>query len=99
MAPIDGYAIDTPGGIPPGYASTDVSRFEQRVWKHFWEIAVSAELAASMGVRVAQGEAIYKPVMTGQEFDLVVDAAGGISLTPVPSVPRTATGKTTHVDG
>lgn len=92
MAPIDGYTIDTPGAVPPGYATSDLSRFEQKIWEHFWSIAVDPELASSMGVRVAQGEAIYKPVLAGQEFDLVVDAAGGMSLTPVPAEPRTASG-------
>ena len=83
MSPGDGFPIDTPGAVPPGYASSDVGRFEQQVWKHFWELAVDAELAASMGVRVAQGEAIYKPVVVGQAFTFRVDAAGGMSLTPL----------------
>ncbi len=83
MSPADGFAIDTPGAVPPGYASSDVGRFEQRVWEHFWDLAVDAELAVSMGVRVAQGEAIYKPVAVGQAFALRVDAAGGMSLTPL----------------
>jgi hypothetical protein len=36
-----------------------------------------------MGVRVAQGEAVYKPVKMGQSYELVVDAVGGMSLTPL----------------
>jgi hypothetical protein len=84
MAPRDGFAIDTPGAIPPGYAAADPGRLEQRLWDDFWRIASDRALADAIGVRVAQGEAVYKPVRTGQWYELVVDAAGGMSLTPMP---------------
>jgi hypothetical protein len=83
MAPIDGYPIDTPGAVPPGYAMGEVGRFERQLWEQFWDIAADAELAASLGVRVAQGEAIYKPIAPGQSFELTVDDAGGMSLAPL----------------
>jgi hypothetical protein len=83
MAPADGFTIDTPGAVPPAYASGEVGRFEQQIWRHFWEIATDPERAANMGVRVAQGEAVYKPVRTGASFELIADAAGGISLVPL----------------
>lgn len=83
MAPADGISIDTPGAIPPGYASTDAGRYEQRLWESFWEIATSAELAHEMGVRVAQGEAVYKPVRAGEHYELIVEAAGGMALMPI----------------
>ena len=83
MKPIEGIALDTPGAVPPGYATTNQGRFEQRVWEQFWEIATDAELAASLGVRVAQGEVVYKPVREGQQFELSADAAGGINLIPM----------------
>jgi hypothetical protein len=83
MAPRDGFPIDTPGAIPPGYAGTDIGRFEQHVWAHFWDIAADPALAAAMGVRVAQGEAVYKPVHPGQRFSLLADASGGMSLVPL----------------
>ncbi len=84
MAPIDGFPIDTPGSVPPGYAVGMVSQFEKRIWAHFWELATDPELARLMDVRVAQGEAVYKPVRTNQVFELIVDASGGMSLTPLP---------------
>ena len=34
-------------------------------------------------MRVAQGEAVYKPVRIGQSFELIVDAAGGMNLVPL----------------
>jgi hypothetical protein len=83
MAPAQGFPIDLPGAVPPAYAVGDLGHYEQQIWAHFWEIATDPERAASMGVRVAQGEVVYKPVATGQSFDLVVDASGGMSLTPL----------------
>jgi hypothetical protein len=83
LAPKDGFAIDTPGAIPPGYAATDAGRFEKQLWENFWKIATDADMARSMGVRVAQGEAVYKPVHAGQTFELIADAAGGLSLMPL----------------
>jgi len=83
LAPVEGPLIDTPGAAPPAYAVSDAGRFEQQIWKHFWTIASDATLAESMGVRVAQGEAVYKRVRSGQTYELIVDAAGGMSLTPI----------------
>ena len=83
MAPTDGYPIDTPGAIPPGYAASDVGTFEKKLWESFWAIAMDAELARELGVRVAQGEVVYKPVRAGQAYELVADALGGMSLTPL----------------
>lgn len=83
MSPNDGFTIDTPGAIPPIYAVSDVGDYERRLWKNFWLIASSAEAARESGVRIAQGEAVYKPVRAGQAFELVLDAVGGISLKPL----------------
>lgn len=83
LAPSEGPLIDTPGAVPPAYAVSDAGRFEQQIWQQFWNISSDAELARSMGVRVAQGEAVYKRVRSGQTYELIVDAAGGMSLTPI----------------
>jgi len=83
LPPTEGFLIDTPGAIPPGYAAGEAGMFEKKVWEGFWSMASDAEVAAAMGVRVAQGEAVYKPVRTGQTYELVADAVGGISLTPL----------------
>jgi hypothetical protein len=85
LPPAKGIPLDTPGAIPPGYAASDVGRFEKQLWANFWEIATDWQRARAMGVRVAQGEAVYKPMRTGQTFELVVDAVGGMSLTPMPA--------------
>lgn len=83
MAPRDGLAIDTPGAIPPGYAVGEIGRFEQQVWENFWDIADDPALAEAMGVRVAQGEAVYRPVTVGATYELTVDAVGGMNFVPL----------------
>lgn len=83
LQPREGFPIDTPGAIPDGYAVTEKARFERAMWKRFWQIATDADLADSMGVRVAQGEAVYKPVRAGQSYDLVAEASGGLTLVPL----------------
>ena len=98
MAPVDGLPLDTPGAIPPGYAVDGAGQFEKHLWEHFWQIATDAALARSMEVRVAQGEAVYKPIAPGQTFELLVDAAGGMSLTPLP-VSATAAGALSQAGG
>lgn len=80
MRPVDGIPIDTPGAVPDGYAGTDRARYEQSLWTRFWAIATDPKVARDMGVRVAQGEAVYQPMRTGQAFDLRVEAVGGMTL-------------------
>jgi hypothetical protein len=83
IRPADGYAIDTPGGIPEGYAVSEEARYERALWSRFWRLATDPEEARRMGVRVAQGEAVYKPVRTGQRYDLVAESAGGLTMVPI----------------
>ncbi|MHC5027154.1 MAG: hypothetical protein ACYTGR_10395 [Planctomycetota bacterium] len=83
LRPADGIAIDTPGAVPPGYAVGEVGAFQRRLWGHFWEIATDVEMARSMGVRVAQGEVVYKPMKRGERYELRVDADGGMNLMPL----------------
>ena len=92
MPPIDGYPIDVPGAVPPGYASGDRAEFEKQVWEHFWSLATDAEMAEAMGVRIAQGEAVYKPVRPGKTYELILDSAGGMSLAPLPDIADAADG-------
>ena len=34
-------------------------------------------------MRVAQGEVVYKPMRTGQVYDLVAESSGGLTMVPV----------------
>jgi hypothetical protein len=83
LPPKDGLEIDTPGAIPPAYAASDIGQFEKRLWENFWMMATDASVARENGVRVAQGEAVYKPVRQGQTYELIADAVGGMSLRPL----------------
>ena len=98
VPPREGFAIDTPGGIPEGYALSEEARFERAVWRGFWNIAADPGRADELGIRVAQGEAVYRPVGAGEAFDLVVEAAGGMTLVPVARRGASGIGTTTRVD-
>jgi hypothetical protein len=82
MKPADGFPIDTPGGIPCGYAGSERMRLEQAVWQGFWKLASDPAVARSNGIAVAQGEAVYKPVRPGEAYDVFVDAAAGLTMVP-----------------
>lgn len=82
MAPADGVAIDTPGAVPDGYAASDGARFERALWSSFWRLATDPVAAEAQGVRVAQGEAVYKPVASGQRFEVELESSGGLVLRP-----------------
>lgn len=101
QAPQDGFDLDHPGDIPPGYrlvGETAVNRssdtaasdkankaqFEKRIWSQFWAIANDPILAEELGVRVAQGEAVYKPMKPGVLYELTIDAVGGLNLETRP---------------
>lgn len=93
---IEGVPLDVPGAIPPGYAASDAGVFERKVWEHFWELARDPEAAQDMGVSVAQGEAVYKPVRVGETYELIVDAVGGMSLKPLALAPSPALVRTSE---
>jgi hypothetical protein len=82
MQPSHGVCIDTPGAVPHGYAAGDAARFEQAIWKRFWALASDPAAAEADGIRVAQGEAIYKPVAAGQRYRVELESSGGLTLVP-----------------
>lgn len=83
LAAREGLPIDTPGATPAGYAGSDRIRFEQAIWRNFWRLATDPVEAARQGIAVAQGEAVYKPVRTGEIYELLLDAAAGLTMVPV----------------
>ncbi len=85
----EGVTLDVPGAVPPAYAADDMGMFEKRLWERFWDLARDPAEAARLGVSVAQGEAVYKPVRTGETYELVVDAIGGMSLKPLSTTAIT----------
>jgi hypothetical protein len=94
LPPAEGFAIDTPGGIPDGYASGERGRLERATWSSFWRLATDATEARRRGIDVAQGEGVHKPVRKGEAYELYLDAAGGITMRPVdPSVVAAGAGR------
>ena len=83
MAPRDGVLLDTPGAIPDGYAGSEGVRFQQAIWNRFWTLATDPDAARAAGLRVAQGESVYKPMRPGDVFELRVEAVGGMTLIPL----------------
>ncbi|MHC4220166.1 MAG: hypothetical protein ACYSU7_17105 [Planctomycetota bacterium] len=86
------YRQDHDPGDGPCRVSTGNGRgFRKRFHHHRHhqpvgdKISTEPRLAAAMGVRVAQGEAVYKPLRPDQVYELTVDAAGGMSLLPLPA--------------
>lgn len=65
--------------------------FERKIWKRFWDYANDPKLAASAGIRVAQGEAPHIKVVQGQVYKLTLRASGGLDITP--RLPRAVVGK------
>ncbi|MFO0974416.1 MAG: hypothetical protein U1A27_13390 [Phycisphaerae bacterium] len=91
QAPADGAPLDEPGAIPAEYRVDDeASRFEKRLWQRFWEYAVNPQMATEVGVRVAQGEAAYQRLSTGQLWQIATRANGGLEMTLLPVDPLLA---------
>jgi hypothetical protein len=56
---------------------------DAELWQKFWQIADDPQLAARLGVRVAQCEAPSVLMRPRQTWNVSVDAIGGVSLTRV----------------
>lgn len=85
LAPADGFPIDVAGEVPAGYSGPERPiDFEKKLWERFWDLCNDPALAAEYGVRVAQGEAVYKPMKPGVLYELTVQADGGLNLETRP---------------
>lgn len=81
IAPIDGIEINPVGEIPPAYRDDrQATDFERKLWQRFWDLCNDPQLAAQFGVRVAQGEAVYKPMKPGLLYEIALDNSGGMNL-------------------
>jgi hypothetical protein len=81
QAPENGYWLGERRAVPDVYrVNPRPSPFEVGLWQHFWQLATDPESAASSGVRVAQGEAVYAPMQPGQRWTLTIEASGGLNL-------------------
>ena len=92
QAPEQGFLVDGSGSskdIPDLYRVGDEpSQFEIDLWKRFWEYAGNPETARGIGVRVAQGEAVYTRFQKGSIYTITIEHDGGINIMtePVPEI-------------
>lgn len=81
QTPADGFRIDPENDVPDIYrVHPDPSSFERRLWSQFWQYARDPDLAARERVRVAQGEAVYEPMMKGDVWSLTLQNNGGLNI-------------------
>lgn len=81
QAPDAGYWLGRRGDVPDVYrVSPDPSEFEVNLWREFWSYAADPAKARRAGVRIAQGEAVYAPMSTGERWTLTLEADGGLNL-------------------
>jgi len=86
QAPAQGFPIDSPGEIPSVYRSADkaVSDFERELWANFWRLADDADYRNTMGVRVAQGEGVWRPFEPGRLYTITLESNGGLNVHSEP---------------
>jgi hypothetical protein len=84
--PEKGYRIDEPGRIPAVYRGADpyVTDFERELWANFWKLADDEAYRKEMGVRVAQGEAVWTKLQPDRLYTLTLESDGGLNITSSP---------------
>lgn len=88
QAPGSGVALEEFGAVPAFYqTSPEGSRFEQQLWRRFWDYSSDPKLAGELGVRVAQGEAVYQRMKKGQLWELRTRADAGLEMVRQPVNP------------
>ncbi|MAT70707.1 MAG: hypothetical protein CMJ58_14425 [Planctomycetaceae bacterium] len=84
--PTEGYELDESGTTPTSYArGGEMSPFEQRIWRDFWEIANDRKKAAEIGIRAAHADAPSIRVQPGKVYELELRSTGEFTLRPLPS--------------
>jgi hypothetical protein len=78
--------IDPPGEVPVVYRKRDqsVNAFEQQLWDSFWRLAEDGDYRNSMGVRVAQGEGVWRPFERGRLYTITLESNGGLNILSEP---------------
>jgi hypothetical protein len=77
----DGQPIDATGQVPETFREDrEVNPFEQKLWTRFWDYVSDPNLAAAEGVRIAQGEAVYVRMRSGQQWSISLEHNGGLNI-------------------
>src|SRR5438874_565999 len=84
--PEKGFRIDEPNQVPDVYRGGDayVSDFEKELWSNFWRLADDEAYRKDMGVRVAQGEAVWTKFSPDKLYTLTLETNGGLNITSSP---------------
>ena len=86
QTPEQAHRIDDPAQIPAVYRGADpqVGEFEQELWRDFWRLADDESYRKTMGVRVAQGEGLWRPFEPGKLYTITLDNGGGLNISSEP---------------
>ena len=84
--PEKGFRIDPPNQVPDVYRGEDpvVQEFERELWNNFWRLAEDEAYRKEMGVRVAQGEAVWTRFQPDRLYTLTLESNGGLNITSSP---------------
>jgi type II secretory pathway pseudopilin PulG len=84
--PADGFAVDEPGQVPGIYQTRDpqLSQFEKELWQNFWRLADDPAYRATMGVRTAQGEGVWRPFEPDRLYTITLESNGGLNIRSEP---------------
>ena len=86
QAPAAGFAIDEPGAAPAVYRAADpkLTAFQKELWQNFWRLADDSQYRTGMGVRVVQGEGVWRPFAPGRLYTLTLESNGGLNIRSEP---------------
>ena len=54
------------------------------LWKNFWQLANEPAYREKMGVRIAQGEGVWRPFEPGNLYTITLESNGGLNITSEP---------------
>jgi hypothetical protein len=82
QSPAQAFHVDEPGQAPAVYRDADpkVSEFEQELWQNFWRLADDASYRERSGVKVAQGEGVWRPFEPGRLYTITLESNGGLNI-------------------
>jgi hypothetical protein len=85
------YEINRINEVPEGYrVGKGKNRFEERLWRKFWQYALDEKTAAKQGIKSCQIEAPGTKFVPGILYTLKIEHDGGIRIEtqPIPEVLR-----------
>ena len=87
--PSEGFPIDQPGREPEFYRpnpgqSPEANQFEAELWRDFWKLMDDAAYRAQKGVKLVQGEGLWRHFYPDEVYTVSHSAAGGLSISARP---------------